>query len=263
MRRKIKAESIEFKPFPRGAARVAAVKGIGVERTPIPPPKLALHLFEHSARWIDDVKDDSKAFTLKLCKRQDIVQIASACWIIIAAVSARRAGEIDYLRANCIRGDNISGWWLHVYVEKTLQRKEWIPVPALVARAVQMMELISDEARQDGGTDRLLQWMRPDDRVVHLKIDRVLDEFAATVKAPQHKLNGEPALDWHWHPHQFRRFFAVLNFYRFEDATIEALSHHLRHFSLEMTKRYVTQDPEVATLWTDVEWGYTGHVARS
>lgn len=39
------------------------------------------------------------------------------------------------------------------------------------------------------------------------------------------------------------------------------LSHHLRHFSLEMTKRYVTQDSEVAALWTDVEWGYAGEVA--
>jgi hypothetical protein len=30
-----------------------------------------------------------------------------------------------------------------------------------------------------------------------------------------------------------------------------------------MTKRYVTQDPEAAALWTDVEWGYMGHVART
>jgi len=55
----------------------------------------------------------------------------------------------------------------------------------------------------------------------------------------------------------------VLYFYRYEGATIEVLSHHLRHFSLEMTKRYVTQDSEVAALWTDVEWGYAGDVARS
>lgn len=52
-------------------------------------------------------------------------------------------------------------------------------------------------------------------------------------------------------------------FYRFEGATIEVLSHHLRHFDLEMTKRYITQDSEAAALWTDVEWGYTGHMARS
>ena len=30
-----------------------------------------------------------------------------------------------------------------------------------------------------------------------------------------------------------------------------------------MTRRYVTQDKEVASLWLDIEWGYTGHLARS
>lgn len=30
-----------------------------------------------------------------------------------------------------------------------------------------------------------------------------------------------------------------------------------------MTRRYISQDPEVASLWTDVEWGYMGHIARS
>src|SRR5690606_6932104 len=68
---------------------------------------------------------------------------------------------------------------------------------------------------------------------------------------------------WHWHPHQFRRFFAVLYFYRFESGSIEVLSHHLRHFSLEMTRRYITEDAEVAALWTDTEWDYMGQVARS
>lgn len=260
IRRHMMADSIKFKPFPRGAARVAAVKGIGVERTPIPPPMLALHLFEHSARWI---LDGDTVLTLQSSKRCDIVRMATACWIVIAAFSARRAGEIDDLRAGCIRGDEDSGWWLHVYIEKTLQRKEWIPVPTLVAHAVEMLELISDAARKEAGSDRLFQWMRPDGNVVGLKVGRSLDNFASLVKVPPHEFSTEQAVEWHWHPHQFRRFFAVLYFYRFEDGTIEALSHHLRHFSLEMTKRYVTQDPEVAALWTDVEWGYTGHVARS
>jgi len=55
----------------------------------------------------------------------------------------------------------------------------------------------------------------------------------------------------------------VLYFYRFDGASIEVLSHHLRHFNLEMTRQYITRDAEVAALWRDVEWCYTGHMARS
>jgi len=261
MRRQIKADTIGFRPFPQGAARVAAVKGIGVERTPIPPPRLALHLLEQSARQVFD--HEPTVMAAGDADRTEVVRTATACWILIAAFSARRAGEIDDLREGCLRGDDASGWWLHVYIEKTLQRKEWIPVPGLVARAVETLSSISASARQQTGTDRLFQWRRPDGKVGRFNISRQLDTFAAAVKVPLQGPRDKPAVAWHWHPHQFRRFFAVLYFYRFEGATIEVLSHHLRHFNLEMTKRYVTQDPEVAALWTDVEWGYAGHVARS
>lgn len=260
MRRRIEAEAITFKPFPFGAARVAAVKGVGVARTPIPPPMLALHLLEHSARW---VFDRGQSLTTMAAKRADVLRLATACWIIIAAFTARRDEEIDDLRNGCLRGDDKSGWWLHVYIEKTLQRKEWIPVPVLVARAVEILTSISASARQENGTDQLFQWLSPDGDSVRLDVGRHLDDFATAVQVPLHRPRGSPAAVWHWHPHQFRRFFAILYFYRFEGASIEALSHHLRHFSLEMTRRYVTQDPEAAALWTDVEWGYMGHVARS
>lgn len=260
MRRQIGAEAIGFKPFPRGAAREAAVKGVGVERTPIPPPMLALHLLEQAARWIFDPRQPEMASTT--C-RERVLRTATACWIIIAAFTARRDEEVDELQQGCLRGDAASGWWLHVYIEKTLQRKEWVPVPELVAQAVEVLSNISAAARRKTGTEHLFQWLRPDGEVTRLNVGRHLDAFAAVVQVPLHRPRGGPPVAWHWHPHQFRRFFAVLYFYRFEGGTIEALSHHLRHFSLEMTKRYVTQDPEVAALWTDVEWGYMGHVARS
>jgi hypothetical protein len=259
MRRRIAAESIDFKPFPQGAARVAAVKGLGTDRTPTPPPKLALHLLEQSARWIID----HGKVTVESMDQASIERTATASWIIIAAFSARRDEEIDDLREGCIRGDEASGHWLHVYIEKTLQRKEWIPVPSLVVRAIAVLSSISASARHRTDSDQLFQWCRPDGEVRKLDVGRHLDSFAAAVNVPLHHSRGEPAVEWHWHPHQFRRFFAILYFYRFEGATIEVLGHHLRHFNLEMTKRYVTQDPDVAALWTDVEWGYTGHVARA
>lgn len=259
MRRRIEADSIDFKPFPQGAARVSAVKGVGTDRTPTPPPKLALHLLDQSARWISD----HGQIPVESMEQGSIKRLATACWIIVAAFSARRDQEIDDLREGCIRGDDASGYWLHVYIEKTLRRKEWIPVPTIVARAVAALSSISAPARQKSESDRLFQWCTPGGEVRTLDVGRHLDDFAAVVKVPLHCPRGESPVEWHWHPHQFRRFFAILYFYRFEGATIEALAHFLRHFNLEMTKRYVTQDPEVAALWTDVEWGYMGHVART
>lgn len=261
MRRRMEAESIPFKPFPRGAGRVAAVKGVATQRTPTVPPRLALHLIAGAFTWIDENEARiSNASTIP--DRRTVQLFATACWILIAAFTARRDEEIDDLRSGCLDGNATDGWWLQVYIEKTLQRKEWVPIPAIVARAVAALTTLSASAREATGTPELFQWLDGDD-VVHLDVGRLLDDFAAAVATPMHVPRGAPAVAWHWHPHQFRRFFAILYFYRFEGATIEALSHHLRHFSLEMTRRYVTKDSEVASLWTDVEWGYVGDVARS
>jgi hypothetical protein len=259
MRRQIEAESIDFKPFPQGAGKVASVKGVGTERTPTPPPSLALHLLEQSARKLFDQKIDE----IGTMGRIPILRLATACWIIIAAFTARRDEEVDDLRIGCIRGDDTNGYWLHVYIEKTLQRKEWIPVPSLVARAVTTLTVISESARAKSGSDQLFQWLDLDGEIHRIDVGRYLDDFAAEVNVPLHCVKGKAPSAWHWHPHQFRRFFAILYFYRYEGANIETLSYFLRHFSLEMTKRYVTQDPEAAALWTDVEWGYMGHVART
>lgn len=260
MRRHIDAEAITFKPFPRGAARVAAVKGVGTERTPTPPPQLALHLLEHAARSIFDNDVGERA---DFADRKAVVSVATACWIVIAAFSARRKAEIDDLRDGCLRGNDEDGWWLQIYIEKTLQRRDWIPVPTLVARAIATLSEISRAAREASRTDHLFQWLGANGEATPLDVARHLDDFALRVGVPLHRSSDSAATPWHWHPHQFRRFFAILYFYRFEGATLEALSHHLRHFNLEMTRRYVTQDPEAAALWTDVEWGYMGHVARS
>ena len=259
MRRKIDADSIDFKPFAQGASRVATVKGVGTDRTPTPPPKLALHLFEHAARRV--FNHDGTA--IKSMDWISVLRLATACWILIAGFSARRDEEIDNLRFGCISGDASSGYWLDVYIEKTLQTNESIPVPTLVAKAIEVLSSISAVARSQTGNDRLFQWIGLNGQLRTIDIGCHLDDFAAEVQTPLHTPPGESPITWHWHPHQFRRFFAILYFYRFEGATIETLAHFLRHFNLEMTKRYVTQDPQVAALWTDVEWGYMGHVARS
>ena len=260
MRRRVEADAIEFRPFPRGAARVAAVKGVGTQRTPTAPPRLVLHLLEHAARWIFD---HDRVRLSGPSTRAEALRMATACWILLAAFSARRNEEIDDLRSGCLQAHDEENYWLHIYIEKTLQHKEWIPVPLLVARAVETLETMSARARRQSKTDYLFQWLSPDGKIIRYDIGDHLDDFARLVKVPLHQPLDESPREWHWSPHQFRRFFAVLYFYRYEGASVEALAHHLRHFSLDMTRHYITQDPEVAALWTDVQWGYVGHVART
>lgn len=225
MRRHLQAESVSFRPFALGAARVAAVKGSRSARTATAPPRLALHLLEQSAKW---VIERDQTHQCNLADRRDVQNTATACWILIAAFSARRDEEINGLRNECLRGDDVAGWWLDAFIEKTLQRREWIPIPALVAKAVQVLRYISASARLKTGTSELFQWEAPDGRVATIEVGRYLDDFSKLVGVPTYKARDGKGEPWHWHPHQFRRFFAVLYFYRFDGASIEALSHHLR-----------------------------------
>ena len=43
----------------------------------------------------------------------------------------------------------------------------------------------------------------------------------------------------------------MLHFWRYEPGDVAALAHHLRHFDLEMTRKYVTEDG-FARIWQDV-----------
>lgn len=313
MRRVIGPEALRFKPFAKGATKVAAQKGVGVARTPIAPLELALHLMEHATRWvvnysepllealaeaqsIDDANHNRlpqhSAFLAKLPQsgiegcpwpiasiaRQDtsalgfvraIQYLATACWIVIATFTARRYEEILELEDGCLRGDAEAGWWLNIYIEKTLQEKSDIPIPNAVVRALEVLRTLSKEARDQTERRFLFQWRNPFGRNDHGGLQvfdprRHLNDFAAHVRVPLPKPKGNKSAEpWHWSPHQFRRFYAVLAFYRYEGiVTLEALSHHLRHFNLEMTRRYVTTDKEVASLWADAEWGFMGHVVR-
>lgn len=264
MRSHLEAPTITFKPFARGAARVAAVKGSEAARTPTAPPFLALRLLERATVWIAEHQADAAAASRPGADRSMIMMLATACWIVVATFSARRDMEIDGLQAGCMHGNDEDGWWLNTHIAKTLQRKDFIPVPAIVARAVECLEAISAEAREATGDQKLFMWLDPATGLaVDVDCGKQLDRFADLVEIPNHRRADGSMVRWHWTPHQFRRFFAILYFWRFEGAQLEALSHHLRHFNLEMTRRYITEDSEAAGIWYDTEWGYRAYVARA
>lgn len=253
----MRADTVTFQPFVGGAKKYAIMKGAETKRTPIVPPRLMFDLLEVAATIVSEPKEVFRGVQLT----DDHLSIA--CWILIASLTARRAEEIAELEPDCLVGNDEVGWMLRVYIAKTEKQKSLIPIPRLVVRAVQTMLALSEDARTAGDKNALFLKFNRNGDVIENRIGRKLDLFCETfgVQPQQAEVKG-PAELWHWTPHQFRRFFALLYFYRSEAPSIEVLSHHLRHTNLAMTNRYITQDPDLAALWTDVQWGYAGHIAR-
>lgn len=78
--------------------------------------------------------------------------LPGACAIVLAAFTARRAGEIESLRRGCI-SESPHGPVMETYIEKSLRTVDTIPVPKIVADAIAALEWMSE-----GASDRT-QWL--------------------------------------------------------------------------------------------------------
>ena len=170
---------------------------------------------------------------------------AAACLVVIAGLSARRVGEIMDLGAHCTFVDMDSHHWIRIYIEKTLRTYDQMPIPAAVHDAIECLEEISAEARAETGDDSLWQYRsKHNGRFVRLRPNTELNNLSRFLGEDIYKR-------WKFHPHQFRRFFAMVYFWRYEPGDVAALAHHLRHFELDMTRQYVTDDG-FSRIWQDV-----------
>ncbi|WP_378950028.1 hypothetical protein [Mesorhizobium sp. ANAO-SY3R2] len=277
LRHFIEATAIAFRPFPEGAAQRAADLGSASNRTPVPPPELALRLMENSTRYIVEHSDHILAShrTIVAARkhgawdreraealRPQISSLGVACYIVIAAFTARRSEEIKLLECDCVGGNDLDGWWMKVYIEKTERQRTWIPIPGIVARSVQVLRALARGGEGEPGR-LLFEHLDPvTNRYSDLGPERLLNEFAESIGAREYANdNSEKMETWNWVTRQFRRFFAVLFFYRY-NGRLETLAHHLRHFNLQMTNDYVTLDPDNARVWTQEVWNYQVEVAR-
>jgi len=271
MRRVLKADSLKRRPFPEGAGKVAKRMGSRTRKTPTPKPRLALNLMEQAAKVI--LEYDGRTDKVP-CDGEKLTELVTACWIVIATFTARRSEEIATIgddpsdeelkdvNGACLKGSDRAGWYLWVYVAKTWKRKVWIPVPTIVARTIEILRIASASTRMQSQEISFFQKLDENGQSQEFAVARHLDRFAERAGAIAYiDVHGEPA-SWHWSPHQFRRFFAVLYFYRGDNSSIESLSYFLRHFNLEMTRQYIERDPEVAAIWWDPEWGFRGEIAR-
>jgi len=169
--------------------------------------------------------------------------LPAACFIVIAAFTARRLYEVLSVRAagpnndDCISSD-ANGYYLETYTEKTVRDWERLPCTEVVAAAIEVLRKWSEPARKFSGDVKLFRYkalIAPEAPLFNLKGSlRNFVRFQSL--APTE--NGDA---WEFKPHQFRRFFAIMYFWRYEYGDLSALSQHLRHFNTEMTQIYVTE----------------------
>ncbi|NTG00858.1 hypothetical protein G6L33_11485 [Agrobacterium rhizogenes] len=280
LRHYIEAPTIKFRPFPEGPAKRADNLGARTTRTPIAPPLLTMNLLEQSVRFVANNSDAVlAAYKANLDARVNgevdrsdaevlrprVSQIAVACFILIAAFTARRTDEIKMLERSCLEGNDVDGWWMKCYIEKTQRTRSWIPIPSIVARAVQVLSSFNADAEGGGDGDPnalLFSYLDPvSAKIVDLAPEGKINDFARSVGAVEYTNDNGDTLSWHWQPRQFRRFFAVLYIWRYK-GKFESLSHHLRHFNLEMTNDYVTLDPENAREWSREVWNFRVEIIK-
>tara|TARA_Y100001936_G_C16072853_1_gene671940 strand:- start:1012 stop:2868 length:1857 start_codon:yes stop_codon:yes gene_type:complete len=271
-------------PFLTTSSKVANSLGTVPNRTKTIPPKLAFSMMSESATWVLNYGDEilnlyaknadaktaskrltSKGLDVKLAngfgKYRDVFtlesllrSVSAACFAVIASLTARRKEEIFDLGYKCIDEDRGDGaYWLTIYIEKTLQRYDLCPVPLLVKKAVSLLEKLSETARCRSGTDSIWQYVSDTGEIIKLDDQKVR---ASLQYFYFYHVPSEEEKDWNFSFHQYRRIFALLYYYRFDGAYIGALSHHLRHFNIEMTKRYITDEKflkemrDIGETWT-------------
>ncbi|HAS6227690.1 TPA: hypothetical protein I7179_04420 [Vibrio vulnificus] len=162
-----------------------------------------------------------------------------SCTVIIFALTARRESEVYSLKAGCVSSDASDKLWINCYVAKTLQEEYNFSTVSLVEKAVRILENLSASARKKLGTDSIFvfedTYQRDAPRNLN-RINEVAERFFDFIGAERDE-NGQ---HWRLSEHQFRRFFAVMYFYHYEDAKADALMHEFKHVDWGMTEVYLT-----------------------
>ncbi|NEI04829.1 MULTISPECIES: hypothetical protein [Rhizobium] len=270
-RGQMRCEALLFDPLVGEEANALIRTGKAVETTPIPPEHLTFGLLERATKLLVEEGADivsrhcamsSSTTSVRgqeslRSSQTNIRRLSLACFIIIASFTGRRLSEILLLLRNCLAGNDGRGWWLQsVILKKGSPHYAWIPVPRLVARAIQLLHRVGTHLTAATETDLLFSchdfYLG---RQVKLRPHIFLNKFAADEGLANYKTETGDDAVWHWQTRQFRRFFAVIFLYRF-GGSLEALSHALRHDNLHITRGYLSLDGNLASIYRAEEYRF-------
>lgn len=163
-----------------------------------------------------------------------------SCILILLAFTAGRESSIRSLRAGCIKR-RFDDLYIEMYIPKTLRRYDQLPTVEIVEKAVKILEELSENARQETGSNHLLQFrgiknvgLKPQS----FRWNNVIDDFVEWIGL-EAEVDGER---FDFSEHQFRRFFAMMFFYRYDKKyQLNALMRFMRHLDWNMTTVYLTE----------------------
>ncbi|HFQ5440358.1 TPA: tyrosine-type recombinase/integrase [Vibrio vulnificus] len=168
------------------------------------------------------------------------------CVVIIFALTARRESEVFGLQVGCISKDLDGLLWLNSFVAKTLQKHDDFTTVSLVEKAVSILERLSEKGRKKKNSNSIFVFDDTFDRppTTMKSINRIADDFFDFIGIER----GDNGKHWKLSEHQFRRFFAIMFYYRYEKGEADALMHELAHVDWSMTVRYLTERETGAAL---------------
>ncbi|MFV8457173.1 site-specific integrase [Vibrio owensii] len=185
--------------------------------------------------------------TKKLSLHKALYQyLPFCCVVIIFALTARRESEVFGLQVGSISKDLDGFLWLNSFVAKTLQKHADFTTVSLVEKAVSILERLSEKGRQKKNSNSIFVFDDTFDRppTTMKSINRIADDFFDFIGI-ERGYNGK---HWKLSEHQFRRFFAIMFYYRYEKGDVDALMHELAHVDWSMTAHYLTEKETGAAL---------------
>lgn len=170
--------------------------------------------------------------------------VPTSCAAVILLYGIRRPETFYDLKINCVSGNEKTGWWLDAYIGKNYMQNRALPIPPVVAKAVQVLTRLSAPRRLAGNSDILcLSRARADvDTPRNFRVDSKDFDFLANIIGVDPEPGTEPPKSWHFQPKQFRRFGAAMWVYQFE-LPITALSAYMFHFERTTTHGYLNEPP--------------------
>ncbi|TBY30145.1 hypothetical protein E0H93_26495 [Rhizobium leguminosarum bv. viciae] len=190
------------------------------------------------------------------------IPIAAAC--VIAMGTARRKDEIDSLQVGRVTTDKLGQFSLRTQIRKLKNRgvgKEGhmtsIPISATVKLAIDMMEKL--KAATAHPSSYLFDLRDPVlETAVALDLTKRLKSFGNWLRVSASDEGSTTELA----AHQFRKFFAITYFYRYRFPSLPALSLHMMHLNLDVTRAYLASAARNSLLLQD-ESKATGKASKA
>lgn len=192
----------------------------------------------------------------ELCVDELVSAAQGAAFIVICIMNGRRSGEVCHpttgLRTDSLIScqESLGLAKISFYIEKTRFRREPFFVNALTVKAfnalISLRRALSTSEVSSTAPESVFMMGRRNGSSL---ADRKLFHFCTAVDRKRTRslysffdVAGARCTLSEVKAHSFRRFFALLYYYRYENSDLLSLQQHLRHSSTANTIHYITSD---------------------